>query len=157
MTFLFSTTLLSQIWLTQMEQWPGPSQFDTTDWIWQHVFAMDFRDDCTSLFLQEYTYAQVDTYLESVDEGIDVIDFAQGMFIAQHWSCCMRPVTPSPFRAWGHKRTTKLRLTEGAQLNIISKRTLFQGSRPMPSMGYCRPGPRSLPAWLYLLPSSLPL
>ncbi|KAL6889989.1 hypothetical protein GGI43DRAFT_430699 [Trichoderma evansii] len=62
--------------------WPLPSEFDAADWIWQHVFAMDFNDDYTSLSPLEYTQSQLSTLSNNGNYGVDEFDFAQSAFSA---------------------------------------------------------------------------
>ncbi|KAF6803838.1 LysM domain-containing protein [Colletotrichum sojae] len=42
--------------------WPSPRDIPRDDWMWQHVFALDLLDDCTMMWLKQYTYEEIERY-----------------------------------------------------------------------------------------------
>ena len=56
---------------------------------------MDFEDDCTALFLKEYTWAQIVAHLNNLNIDQPYWQYMQGMYAPrQHQT---GPSTPNPF------------------------------------------------------------
>ncbi|KAF6841193.1 Killer toxin subunits alpha/beta 4 [Colletotrichum plurivorum] len=63
-------------------QWPAPRDIPKDDWMWQHVSALDLVDDCTMMWLKQYTYEDIERYLnENPSVGKTPENFVQ----VEHW------------------------------------------------------------------------
>lgn len=83
---------------------------------------MDFEDDCTALYLKEYTWAQVVAHLNNLNIDQPYWQYMQGMYVPrQHQTGAVHACAPSSLvpqlptlSSTGHERNpTWLRLTNG--------------------------------------------
>ncbi|KAF6840772.1 LysM domain-containing protein [Colletotrichum musicola] len=62
--------------------WPAPRDIPKDDWMWQRVSALDLVDDCTMMWLKQYTYEDIERYLnENPSVGKTPENFVQ----VEHW------------------------------------------------------------------------